>query len=473
VYVADTDNHRIQKFSSSGEFLTAWGAFGSAEGQFVSPSGVAVDAAGNVYVAENGNHRVQKFTSNGAFLLAFGWGVARGSGFEVCTGDCTQGTAGDGDGQLFGPRGIAVDASGNIFVGEFARNRVQKFSSAPAFLTKWGSSGSGNGQFARPNSLAVDRSNDVYVADRDNNRIQKFDNFGTYLTQWGTAGRGPGQIQGAQDVAIDPAGNARVADFSNFRLQTFSPLGAFLSSFDTIAPAPETFRPQAVAADAAGDLYIIDAQVNDGDRVLRVREGGEPPPPVLGKAVNVGVVKGEVLVKLPAGAARASQKGTGFVPLTESRQIPVRSILDTRRGTVALRTARNRKGRTQSGRFAAGLFQVLQSRKRAAKGLTELRLKGSAARFRSCRSGKRTATADASQLSRRAIRRLRARARGRYRTRGRRSAATVRGTVWNVTDSCAGTLTRVKRGKVAVRDFRRKKTIILTRGKSYLAKARR
>ena len=76
------------------------------------------------------------------------------------------------------------------------------------------------------------------------------------------------------------------------------------------------------------------------------------------------------------------------------------------------------------------------------------------------------------RLSRRTIRRLRGRAKGRYRTRGRRSAATVRGTKWTVADRCDGTLTKVKRGKVAVRDFRKKKTIVLRRGKSYLAKAR-
>ena len=124
----------------------------------------------------------------------------------------------------------------------------------------------------------------------------------------------------------------------------------------------------------------------------------------------------------------------------------------------------------QSGRFSGGLFQVLQSRARAAKGLTELRLKGSAAKFRRCRST--SSNASASRLSRRAIRRLRGNARGRFRTRGRHSAATVRGTVWEVTDRCDGTLTKVRRGKVAVRDFRRRKTIVVRAGKQYLARAR-
>jgi hypothetical protein len=194
---------------------------------------------------------------------------------------------------------------------------------------------------------------------------------------------------------------------------------------------------------------------------------GATPAPVLGKTVNADVVEGEVFIKVPQGtSARASQKGTEFIPLTEVRSVPVKSILDTRKGTVALRSARGTGGKTQAGRFAGGVFQVLQSRKRSQKGVTELRMKGSAAAFRRCGSGGAQAS-----LSRRAIRRLRARARGRYRTRSRYSAATVRGTTWLTKDSCAGTLTVVKRGKVAVRDFRRKKTIVVSAGEKYFARA--
>ena len=81
------------------------------------------------------------------------------------------------------------------------------------------------------------------------------------------------------------------------------------------------------------------------------------------------------------------------MPLEEARDIPIGSFLDTRKGTVALTTARNRAGKIQSGQFSAGLFQVLQSRARKAKGLTELQMKGSAAAFRSCRAGTRRASA--------------------------------------------------------------------------------
>ena len=210
----------------------------------------------------------------------------------------------------------------------------------------------------------------------------------------------------------------------------------------------------------------------DGDdpSVSRSWDGtaaGAPPPPVLGKAVSASVVSGEVLIAVPAaGSAGASQKGVRFVPLTADRQVPVGSVLDTRKGTVRVVSARNSAGATQAGQFSAGVFQVLQSRARRTRGLTELRLKGSG--FARCAGTVRGAHSSAG----RTIRRLRSNARGRYRTRGRHSAATVRGTIWTTTDRCDGTLTTVARGSVAVRDFRRRKTITVTAGKSYLARAR-
>jgi hypothetical protein len=199
------------------------------------------------------------------------------------------------------------------------------------------------------------------------------------------------------------------------------------------------------------------------------------PKPKYGKTVNVIPVDGTVLVAIGGQrrgrGARASQKGRRFVPLREARQIPVGSMLDTRKGTVELVSARNPKAtRLNSGKFAAGIFQALQSRKRRAKGLTELRLKGG--NFNRCRT-RRGKGASAAALSKRTIRRVRGNAKGRFRTRGRHSQATVRGTIWLTADRCDGTLTKVTRGRVAVRDFRRKKTILVRTGKRYLARAKR
>ena len=200
------------------------------------------------------------------------------------------------------------------------------------------------------------------------------------------------------------------------------------------------------------------------------------PGPELGRTVGVRAVRGRVFVGLRSATIRGGRAAGGgrfrtrivYERLRGQRTIPVGSFLNTKRGTVRLTSATGRGARTQSGQFSSGLFQVLQSRKRSAKGLTELRLKGGS--FGKC--GARGGRAAAAQLSRRTIRRVRANARGRFRTRGRGSAATVRGTVWTMSDRCDGTLTAVKRGRVAVRDFRRKRTIVVRAGKSYLARVR-
>ena len=204
-------------------------------------------------------------------------------------------------------------------------------------------------------------------------------------------------------------------------------------------------------------------------------EPGGALAPVLGRSVVVAPVRGTVYVSVPPGTARAAAsvpglKGKNFVRLTAARSIPVKSYLDTRRGTVRLVSARDARGTIQSGDFSSGVFQVLQSR--TGNGMTEARLKGSS--FRRCRSRARRSEANAAaRLSKRRIRRLRANANGRFRTRGRYSSATVRGTRWEVQDRCDGTLTKVTSGRVAVRDFRRKKTIVLRAKRRYLARAKR
>ena len=163
-----------------------------------------------------------------------------------------------------------------------------------------------------------------------------------------------------------------------------------------------------------------------------------------------------------------------LVPLFDHVNIPVGSLIDTTAGEVKL-TSSLSTAKRQSGSFAGALFQVLQTRA-APRGLTELRLKG--ASFNNCRAAARAAPRSRTaqrrrRLSNRVVRALEGDARGRFRTRGRHSAATVRGTNWIVADRCDGTLTRVRRGRVAVRDFRRRRTVVLRAGKRYLARAQR
>jgi len=99
---------------------------------------------------------------------------------------------------------------------------MQKFNSNGNFILGWGSVGSGPGQFNRPWSVAVDGSGNVYVGDNDNNRVQKFDSSGGYITQWGTPGSGDGQFSGPGGIAVDASNNVYVSDRGNSRVQKFS-----------------------------------------------------------------------------------------------------------------------------------------------------------------------------------------------------------------------------------------------------------
>jgi hypothetical protein len=206
-----------------------------------------------------------------------------------------------------------------------------------------------------------------------------------------------------------------------------------------------------------------------------------PPPPALFTAEDVKPVSGTVYIKLPPGAtlgrvdgpraplASASlSKGQGFVALTQARQIPVGSILDTRAGTVALTAASPTKGRDYTGDFTAGIFELLQHR--GQKGLSDLVMMDTLNRRAVCASAGKKASA-AKRVSRKVLGLLKSTDHGKFSTRGDYSSATVRGTAYSVEDTCAGTLTTVTRGSVVVDYFRRHKAITLKEGQSFLAKA--
>jgi hypothetical protein len=196
------------------------------------------------------------------------------------------------------------------------------------------------------------------------------------------------------------------------------------------------------------------------------------PPPTMGATVNAVPESGTVLVKLPAGSAgklagpwvRAA--ASGFVPLESvGRQLPVGSTLDTTNGKVDLITAANNTGGTQDGHFNGGLFVIGQSKKDP---LTTLSMTGGG--LSSCSKLPRGGSARVI-AARGRKRSLFSQVTGRYRTRGRNSSATVRGTTYEMTDTCGGTRTKVIEGTVTVRDFRLRKNRTVTAGHSYFARA--
>ena len=177
----------------------------------------------------------------------------------------------------------------------------------------------------------------------------------------------------------------------------------------------------------------------------------QPPRPELGETVIVEPAGGSVRVRVPGAE--------DFVSLRTLRVIPVGSLIDARRGKALLSSVRDRSGSVQQGHFSQGLFQVRQ--RRSDRYLTELVLRG---KLGPCPRGRRASAAA------RSSRRLWGNGNGRFRTRGRYSSGAVRGTRWLVADSCRGTLTVVRRGRVVVRDFTRDLTTVLEKGERYLAR---
>lgn len=199
-----------------------------------------------------------------------------------------------------------------------------------------------------------------------------------------------------------------------------------------------------------------------GDTSEPVDGGGTLPAPVVGETVNVASVSGVILIR-PPGAQR-------FDTLRSARKIPVGSLVDTRRGLVKLTSARTRTGRTQTAVFTGARFRVRQ--RTPLRPVTELVLSGD--ELAGCGAALRRASSPTVQASaRRRGRRLWGSGHGRFTTRGRHGSATVRGTVWSVEDRCDGTLTTVARGLVAVRDYARRRTVLVGAGGRYLARARR
>jgi len=177
MYICDTGNHRIVRITSiaildyaptQSQYLqvTYIGSYGSAEGNFINPSGIATDAVGNFYVADLSNHRIQKFSHTGSYLSKFG----------------SSGTA---EGYFTNPIGIAIDVSGNIWVSD--QHRIQIFNNAGTYLRKIGSSsyGSANEQFNTPHSIAFDKAGYVYISDYGNACIKQFTIGGTYVSKFG------------------------------------------------------------------------------------------------------------------------------------------------------------------------------------------------------------------------------------------------------------------------------------------------
>ena len=265
-------------------YVDEWGSFGSGNGEFDRPNGIAINDSGTFYVCDRWNNRIQILDSNGTYTGQWG-----GSG--------------SGDGKFNEPNGIAINSLGDVYVVDRYNHRIQIFDYNGDYIGQWGSNGSGNGEFDRPVGIAIDSSDSVYVADENNSRIQKFKGDGTFVTKWtvdnfpygvdvdssgyvyaashwghfvakyeltegdtytevlrwGTQGHGDGQFYYPISVTVDSDGNIYVTNSEDDRVQKFTNDGTFITSWgSTGTGAGEFDTPWDIAVDSMGIVYVTE-----------------------------------------------------------------------------------------------------------------------------------------------------------------------------------------------------------------------
>ncbi len=256
IYISDTGNHRIQKFDSSGVFISQFGTLGTGNGQFDNPQSIALDSLGNLYVADGANHRIQKFDSSGNYLSQFG-------------------TYGTGDGEFDYPAGITFDSVGDMYITDNSNSRIQKFDSDGVYISQFGTFGTGDGELTYPASnVALDNTGNIYVVDSGNHRIQKFDSSGVYISQFGGEGIGAGQFTYPSSLFLDSSGNMYVTDSAEYpRLQKLDSSGTYLEEFKPYGLEENEFNSLSeIAIDSSGNIYGMDP---DGERVVVITTAGE------------------------------------------------------------------------------------------------------------------------------------------------------------------------------------------------------
>lgn len=256
VYVADSQNHRIQVFDGQGQFVRAWGSEGVNPGQFKEPWGVAVAPDGTVYVADTWNHRIQAFDREGAFLWM--WGAFG----EVAAPDAFP--------ELFyGPRDVEVDAEGYVYVSDTGNKRVIKYDPYGGMVWAVGGEGSGEGQLLEPVGIAVAEDGSLYVADTWNQRIQVFDAEGHFVRQWPVYAWSGMSVVNKPYLALDPQGSVYATDPEGYRVMQFDARGQLLAVWGQYGRDEVSMNlPTGIDVDAGGRIVVSDA---DNGRLLIFR----------------------------------------------------------------------------------------------------------------------------------------------------------------------------------------------------------
>ena len=288
----DTPHTRVSVWTATGRFVTTFGDYGSGPGQLNDPRQLAVDGAGFVYVADSANNRIEKFTPDGQFAASIGQGQTFTTRPDL----------------LSTPRGVTVAADGTIYATDEYLRRVQHYGADGTFLGSFGSLGSGDGQFSAPAGIAAGPDS-LYVADWSASSVQRFSPAGAFVGRVGSGvGGGPGQFSHPFYVAVDCRGTLYVADVDNNRIQRLGEPGAAPCGDPAHDPAErlvvtatartsQRFRTTfAVAVGVACDRLCTatvagTVKVAGRKRALRVRSQTKPLDGI--KALSVRVAPGE------------------------------------------------------------------------------------------------------------------------------------------------------------------------------------
>ena len=265
LYVADGFNHRIARYNLDGTLDTAWGSGGmigtgsrgSNVNEFDQPVDVDVDTSGSLFVTDTFNHRIKKYTPGG--ILDTSWGS-----------NGIIGSNGDGAENFYSAWGLAVDASGNLFVADTGNSRIKKYKSNSELDTAWcaggimAAYGRGAGQFYSPSTPVMDSRGRIYVADTFNNRIARYTSSGALDTVWGSGGYIGSVYDDAfllpQYVAVDSDDNLYVSDDANKRIKRYTSAGVLDTSWATGGIlSDDLIQPTGIDIDGSGNLYVTDS----------------------------------------------------------------------------------------------------------------------------------------------------------------------------------------------------------------------
>jgi len=253
IYVADTMNNRIQHLAVDGSVLDTWGTFADISrgeapgGSFYEPWGVAVGPDSTVYVSDTWNHRIQRFTAQGDFISTWGFFGQAETPFA-----------------LWGPRDIAINSQGQVLITDTGNKRVVVYDADGSFVTEFGSVGFEPGQFNEPVGIAVDADGLVYIADTWNQRVQIMapDTDGSYIPflNYEVVAWYGESLDNKPYLVVDNQGNLYVSDPEGFRILHFTRTGTFINFFGDYGTGLNGFNlPTGVAVDADNGLWVADS----------------------------------------------------------------------------------------------------------------------------------------------------------------------------------------------------------------------